>query len=245
MLRLPLLVFLLVACPRPVAPAAVIASTHQISFPAGSATPWGRHPGADTCFPTTAPDGWLFGGTRHYENPGGLDISWIYEDDHGTIVTMYVYPQYSPPPEGMTLTEAEARAAGSYVTDVAWAEQGQLAGVFGGPGFLLGGVQQKPLAPLIPDAMQPEIARQLGVPSLDGITRAFGTLVVVWTADTWFVKMRATWLDDGRPSTEIVPELIGWPALPCAMLRNSEGSPPILDVPAEELPAQTPNAATP
>jgi hypothetical protein len=145
----------------------------------------------------------------------------------------------------MGLTEAEARAAGSYVTDVAWAVQGQPAGLFGGPGFLLGGVQQKPLAPLIPDDMQADAARQLGVPSLDGITRAFGTLVVVWTADTWFVKMRATWLDDRRPSAEVLPELLGWPALPCAALRTTEGSPPVSDIAAEDLPAQAPSVATP
>lgn len=237
--RLTLFLCLLTACPRPVPPLTAVRETRHYAFPE-TTSPWGRHAGADVCFPTTPPVGWRFGGTRHYDNPAGLDLSWSYGDDNGTVLTVYVYPQHSPAPEGMSREEAEARAAGNEVADVAWEVTGQVAPLFGGPGFLLGGVQQQPLAPLIPVEMQAEVAQKLGVASLDGVTRAFGTLVLVWAADPWFVEMRVTWLDDKRPAADVAPELIGWSAVPCSVLVTAGGSVPVADVPAEGLPAQAP-----
>ena len=81
MRRLPLLLGLLTACPRPAPPPPPV-DARQYSFPE-TTTPWGRHPGADVCFPTTAPVGWRFGGTHHYDNPAGLDLSWSYPTTTG------------------------------------------------------------------------------------------------------------------------------------------------------------------
>lgn len=238
MRRLPLLLGLLTACPRPAPPPPPV-DTRQYSFPE-TTSPWGRHPGADVCFPTTPPVGWRFGGTHHYDNPAGLDLSWSYTDDDGTLLSVFVYPQHGPPPDGMPREKAEVFAAGSEVPGVEWAVGGEIGPLFGGPGFVLGGVQQRPLAQLIPPESHAVVAKQLGVASLDGVTRALGTLVLVWHADPWFVKLRATWLDFERSAGEVVPELIGWSAAPCSALVTAEGPVPIADVPPEGLPRQAP-----
>ena len=238
MRRLPLLLGLLTACPRPAPPPPPV-DARQYSFPE-TTTPWGRHPGADVCFPTTAPVGWRFGGTHHYDNPAGLDLSWSYTNDDGTLLSVFVYPQHGPPPDGLSREKAAALGVAREVPGVEWALTGEIGQLFVGPGFVLGGVQQLPLAQLLPPESHADVAKQLGVASLDGVTRALGTLVLIWPADPWFVKLRATWLDSERSAAEVVPELIGWSAVPCFALVTAEGQVPIADVPPEGLPRQAP-----
>ena len=202
--------------------------------------PVGRHPGADVCFPTGVGGGWEFQGTRTYDNPDGFDLSWSYLNDDGTLLSVYAYPHHGShpdwPPEQWAA--AEARSIAGVVAATQWQAAMTLPpGVFPSPAVFLGGIQQQPLASLIPTEMNAEAAAKLGLPSLDGVTRAMGVLVLVWSFDDWFVEVRATWLDAGRPAVDVIQETILWSGMPCGTYRDQ--GVPMVTVDAEgHLPAR-------
>jgi hypothetical protein len=158
-------------------------------------------------------------GTNSYDNPAGLDISWSYRSDDATLLTVYAYPHHEPHPEFTDLdwATAEVRTSASQVTDVEWGDTMMMeTGAYSSPSVFAGGLKRLPLGPMIPPDMHAEVAAELGLESLDGVTRAFPVLVLVQSFDGWFLKLRATWMDEQVPAQRMVQQLSGWSGMPCA-----------------------------
>src|SRR5690606_11419662 len=101
------------------------------------------------------------------------------------------------------------------------------------PGHALVGLQQRELAGFLRQDLHAAVAEQLGLSSLEGVMRTFGTAVAVWDMSDWYLKLRVTWLDTDRETSEVLSHVVVWNTLPCAKLVALGAS--IRDVPPEGL----------